>query len=190
LTTHPSVPVSAPDSSRFRRVLGHFGTGVTVITTADTDGPAGFACQAFAPLSLDPPLVLFCPQNGSGTWRRIRATGTFCVNILASDQRDVSRLFGTRGADRFSALDWTPAPSGAPILTGALTWADCLVEAVHPGGDHSIVTGRVTTLGPCRDVTPLLFHRSRYTTTTPTSPYEPPEVVDTLLSWPRHTDWI
>ncbi|MDI6097407.1 flavin reductase family protein [Actinoplanes sp. NEAU-A12] len=178
------------DSRRFRRVFGHFGTGITVITTVDAEGPAGFACQAFAPLSLDPPLVLFCPQAGSDTWRRVRASGFFCVNILAADQRDVSRLFGTRGADRFTAADWSAAPSGAPVLAGALTWADCEVEAVHPGGDHVIVTGRVTTLGPCRDATPLLFYRSRYTTTTPASPYEPPEVVDTLLSWPRHTDWI
>ncbi len=171
-------------------MFGHFGTGVTVITTVDGAGPAGFACQAFAPLSLDPPLVLFCPQAGSATWQRIRAAGIFGVNVLASDQRDVSRLFGTRGADRFATVGWTPAPSGVPLLDGALTWADCRVEAVHPGGDHAIVTGRVTALGQCRDITPLLFHRSRYTTTTPASPYEEPEVVDTLLSWPRHTDWI
>ncbi|MEU4619498.1 3-hydroxy-9,10-secoandrosta-1,3,5(10)-triene-9,17-dione monooxygenase reductase subunit [Actinoplanes sp. NPDC023801] len=191
--TSPPPAYSRPsgvDSRRFRHVFGHFGTGVTVITVADADGPAGFACQAFAPLSLDPPLVLFCPQSGSDTWRRIRAAGTFCVNILASDQRDISRLFGTRGTDRFAALDLTSAPSGAPVLTGALTWADCTVDAVHPGGDHVVVIGRVTSLGPCRDAAPLLFHRSRYTTTTPVSPYEPPEVVDTLLSWPRHTDWI
>ncbi|MFC6568534.1 3-hydroxy-9,10-secoandrosta-1,3,5(10)-triene-9,17-dione monooxygenase reductase subunit [Actinoplanes utahensis] len=184
-------PIPRERGSRdFRRVFGHFGTGVTVITTADAEGPAGFACQAFAPLSLDPPLVLFCPRNGSETWRRIARTGFFCVNILASDQRDVSRLFGTPGADRFTAVEWSPAPSGAPVLAGALTWADCRLADVHPGGDHAIVTGAVTTLGRCRDIAPLLFHRSRYTTTAPASPYEPPEVVDTLLSWPRHTDWI
>ncbi|MBB3096496.1 3-hydroxy-9,10-secoandrosta-1,3,5(10)-triene-9,17-dione monooxygenase reductase component [Actinoplanes campanulatus] len=184
------VTAAGLEPARFRRVFGHFGTGVTVITTADDDGPAGFACQSFAPLSLDPPLVLFCARNESETWRRIRAAGVFGVNVLASGQRDVSRLFGTRGADRFAALDWAPAPSGAPVLADVLTWADCAVEAVHPGGDHVIVIGRVTALGPCRDVPPLLFYRSRYTSTAPNSPYEPPEVVDTLLSWPRHTDWI
>ncbi|HWS32992.1 MAG TPA: flavin reductase family protein [Actinoplanes sp.] len=178
------------DPARFRRVFGHFATGITVITTVDADGPAGFACQAFAPLSLDPPLVLFCPQAGSETWQRIRDAGVFCVNILTAGQRDVSRLFGTRGADRFATLGWAPAPSGSPVLHDVLTWADCHLEAIHEGGDHAIVTGRVTTLGPCRDTTPLLFHKSRYTTTTPISPYDPPEVVDTLLSWPRHTDWI
>ncbi|RZU53694.1 3-hydroxy-9,10-secoandrosta-1,3,5(10)-triene-9,17-dione monooxygenase reductase component [Krasilnikovia cinnamomea] len=178
------------DTRQFRRVFGHFCTGVTVITTRDADGPAGFACQAFAPLSLDPPLVLFCPQAGSDTWRRIRDCGTFCVNVLAGAQREVSRRFGTRGADRFTDAGWSPSPAGAPILTGALTWAECRVEAVHPGGDHAIVVGRVTTLGECRADGPLLFYRGRYTTAAPASPHESPEVVDTLLAWPRHTDWI
>ncbi|GAB1646662.1 3-hydroxy-9,10-secoandrosta-1,3,5(10)-triene-9,17-dione monooxygenase reductase subunit [Krasilnikovia sp. MM14-A1259] len=178
------------DTRHFRRVFGHFCTGVTVITTLDADGPAGFACQAFAPLSLDPPLVLFCPQTGSDTWRRIRHSGTFCVNVLAGAQREVSRRFGARGPDRFTDADWSPSPAGAPILTGALTWAECRVEAVHPGGDHAIVVGRVTALGECRAEGPLLFYKGRYTTTAPPSPHESPEVVDTLLAWPRHTDWI
>jgi 3-hydroxy-9,10-secoandrosta-1,3,5(10)-triene-9,17-dione monooxygenase reductase component len=183
------VPVSV-DTRRFRRVLGHFCTGVTVITTVDADGPAGFACQSFTPLSLDPPLVLFCPQAASGTWRRIRATGTFCVNVLAEEHRDVSRVFGAPHADKFAGLPWHPAPSGAAILADALTWVDCAVEAIHPGGDHAIVVGRVTALGDCRDAAPLLFFKGRYTGTTPISPYEMPEVVDTLLSWPRHNDWM
>ena len=178
------------ESRRFRRVFGHFCTGVTIITTVDEDGPAGFACQAFAPLSLEPPLVLFCPQAGSDTWRRIRGPGVFCVNVLAEGQRDLSRVFGARDANRFGDVAWTPAPAGTPILDGVLTWAECRVEAVHPGGDHAIVTGRVTALGECREGSPLLFYKGRYTGTAPVSPYESPEVVDTLLAWPRHTDWI
>lgn len=177
-------------TARFRRVFGHFCTGVTVITTVDHDGPAGFACQSFAPLSLDPPLVLFCPQEASQTWRRIRDTGAFCVNVLAEEHRDLSRTFGARSPDKFAAVPWHPAPSGSPILADTLTWADCEVEAIHPGGDHAIVVGRVTALGDCRDAAPLLFYRGRYTGTATVSPHEPPEVVDTLLAWPRHTDWI
>ena len=177
-------------TQRFRRVFGHFCTGVTVLTTIDEDGPAGFACQSFAALSLDPPLVLFCPQAGSTTWRRIGQRGVFGVNVLADDQRDLSRTFGTRGDDKFAGVDWSPSPAGVPILAGVLTWAQCRVEAVHPGGDHVVVVGRVTALGECRDARPLLFHKGRYTSTAPVSPYEPPEVVDTLLAWPRHTDWI
>ncbi|MFC3539055.1 3-hydroxy-9,10-secoandrosta-1,3,5(10)-triene-9,17-dione monooxygenase reductase subunit [Couchioplanes azureus] len=178
------------DGPRFRRAFGHFCTGVVVVTTADGDGPAGFACQAFVPLSLDPPLVLFCPQSGSDTWRRIRGTGVFGINVLAVEHREVSRVFGTRRADKFAGIAWAPSPAGAPILTDALTWAECRVEAIHPGGDHAIVVGRVTALGECRDGAPLLFHRGRYTGTAAVSPYESPEVVDTLLAWPRHTDWI
>ena len=178
------------DTKQFRRVFGHFCTGVTVITTIDDEGPAGFACQAFAPLSLDPPLLLFCPQAGSATWRRIRNVGVFCVNVLAEAHRPLSRVFGAPGADKFADVAWTPSPAGTPILVGALTWADCRVEAVHPGGDHAIVVGRVTALGECHDDGPLLFFKGRYCAVAPMPSGEPPEVVDTLLAWPRHTDWI
>jgi 3-hydroxy-9,10-secoandrosta-1,3,5(10)-triene-9,17-dione monooxygenase reductase component len=183
------VPATV-DSREFRRVFGHFCTGVTIVTTTDEEGPAGFACQAFAPLSLDPPLVLFCPQTGSETWRRIQRTAIFCVNVLAEGHHDLSRAFGTRAPNRFADVSWTPSPAGAPILDGALTWAECQVEAVHPGGDHAIVVGRVLTLGECRGDGPLLFFKGRYRSTAPVPPGAAPEVVDTLLAWPRHTDWI
>ncbi|GAA2643344.1 3-hydroxy-9,10-secoandrosta-1,3,5(10)-triene-9,17-dione monooxygenase reductase subunit [Paractinoplanes durhamensis] len=185
MTTVPAV-----DTREFRRVFGHFCTGVTIVTTADEDGPAGFACQAFTPLSLDPPLVLFCPQSTSDTWRRIQRVGLFCVNVLAEGHHELSRAFGTRRADKFAGVEWTPAPGGVPILHGALTWASCSVEAVHPGGDHSIVVGRVQALGSCGVDGPLLFFKGRYRTAGPVSPSVSPEVVDTLLAWPRHTDWI
>jgi 3-hydroxy-9,10-secoandrosta-1,3,5(10)-triene-9,17-dione monooxygenase reductase component len=175
---------------RFRRVFGHFCTGVTVVTSCDAGSPVGFACQAFAALSLDPPLVLFCPASRSATWQRIERAGHFCVNVLAEDQRDVSRVFGTSGADKFAGIGWTSSPGGAPLLDGVLTWADCSIEAVHPAGDHRIVIGRVTELGAVRDARPLLFYKGRYAGTSATSPHDPPEVADTLLAWPRHTDWI
>jgi 3-hydroxy-9,10-secoandrosta-1,3,5(10)-triene-9,17-dione monooxygenase reductase component len=175
---------------RFRRVFGHFCTGVTVVTSADAGAPVGFACQAFAALSLDPPLVLFCPSSRSATWQRIERAGHFCVNVLAEDQRDLSRVFGTSGLDKFTGVGWSSSPAGAPVLDGALTWADCHIEAVHPAGDHRVVIGRVTELGAVRDARPLLFYKGRYAATAATSPHDPPEVVDTLLAWPRHTDWI
>ena len=178
------------DALRFRRVFGHFCTGVTVVTGVDDGVPVGFACQAFAALSLDPPLVLYCAGNGSGAGRRIEGAGHFCVNVLAEDQRNVSRTFGTSGADKFAGVGWSPSPAGAPILDDVLTWAVCRVEAVHPAGDHRVVIGLVTELGPVRDVRPLLFYKGRYTGTAATSPHDEPEVADTLLAWPRHTDWI
>jgi len=183
-----SVP--EPEPGRFRQVLGHFCTGVTVITTVDEDGPAGFACQSFAALSLDPPLVLFCPSRSSATWPRIARAGHFCANVLAAGQEKLARVFGTSGTDKFAGVSWSPAPSGAPILAGALTWVGCTVEAVHEAGDHHVVLGRVTDLGAVGRERPLLFYRGRYGVTAAEPAPGPPEVVDTLLAWPRHADWI
>jgi 3-hydroxy-9,10-secoandrosta-1,3,5(10)-triene-9,17-dione monooxygenase reductase component len=190
-TAAAAVPVRfEPEPGRFRQVLGHFCTGVTVITGCDQGRPAGFACQSFAALSLDPPLVLFCPSRSSASWPRIARAGHFCANVLAAGQRDLARVFGTSGADKFAGLAWSPSPSGAPVLEGVLTWAGCTVEAVHEAGDHYVVVGRVTELGGCRAGQPLLFYRGRYAATAPRSADGPPEVVDTLLAWPRHADWM
>ena len=178
------------DALRFRRVFGHFCTGVTVVTGVEDGVPVGFACQAFAALSLDPPLVLYCVGTGSAAGGRIERAGFFCVNVLAEDQRNVSRTFGTSGADKFAGVGWSPSPGGAPILDGVLTWAGCRIEAVHAAGDHRVVIGLVTELGPVRDTRPLLFYKGRYTGTAALSPHDEPEVADTLLAWPRHTDWI
>ena len=186
------MPSTSPviDQALFRRTLGHFCSGVTVVTSLDDGFPVGFACQSFAALSLDPPLVLFCPRTTSLSWRRIERTGHFGVNVLTEHQRDVSRVFGTSAPDKFAGLAWSPSPGGAPILDGVLTWADARIESVHEAGDHQVVIGRVTGLGECRASRPLLFYRGRYTVTAAQSPHEPLEVVDTLLAWPRHTDWI
>jgi len=185
----PAVP--APEPARFRQVLGHFCTGVTVITTIDPDGrPAGFACQSFAALSLDPPLVLFCPSRTSATWPRIARAGHFCANVLTAGQRDLARAFGTAGADKFTGVSWSPSASGVPVLAGVLTWVGCEVEAAHEAGDHYVVLGRVTELGPVSTEAPLLFYRGRYGVTAAAPADSPPEVVDTLLAWPRHADWI
>jgi 3-hydroxy-9,10-secoandrosta-1,3,5(10)-triene-9,17-dione monooxygenase reductase component len=186
-----AVTLSAyePEPQRFRQVLGHFATGVTVITGMHERRPIGFACQAFAALSLEPPLVLFCPAKTSGTWPRIARVGQLGVNVLASSQRDLARKFGISAADKFAGVPWTAAANGAPILDGALTWAGCTVESVHESGDHFIVIARVTELGDCVPGDPLLFYRGRFTLSV-TDSKAPPEVVDTMLAWPRFADWI
>jgi 3-hydroxy-9,10-secoandrosta-1,3,5(10)-triene-9,17-dione monooxygenase reductase component len=197
LTAEPNVAGAGfePDPRRFRQVLGHFCTGVTVITAVADGKPVGFACQSFAAVSLEPPLVLFCPSRSSATWPRIERAGHFCANVLTDDQRELSRVFGVSaatGADKFAGLGWSRSSSGAPVLDGALTWVGCAVEAVHEAGDHYVVIGRVTELGACGPArNPLLFYRGRYAVTAARSPAEgPPEVVDTLLAWPRHADWM
>ncbi|MFF0594208.1 flavin reductase family protein [Streptomyces antibioticus] len=155
------------DRAEFRRVLGAFASGVTVITAPAGDGepgPAGFACQSFSSLSLDPPLVAFMVGRSSTTWPRIARAGVFCVNVLGADQAALCRAFAVSGADKFAGVSHDPAPvSGAPRLAGALAWIDCAVHAVHTGGDHLIVVGRVTALGTTADEEPpLLFHRGRF----------------------------
>ncbi|KAA6219015.1 flavin reductase [Streptomyces filamentosus] len=152
------------DPAEFRRVLGHFPSGVTLVTTLDDTGPTGFACQSFASLSLDPPLVAFMVARTSTTWPRIAAAGTFCVNVLGAGQGPLCRAFAVSGADKFAGVDWTPAPAtGAPRLVGVPAWIDCAITAVHTGGDHLIVVGRVEALGAEEeDGEPLLFHRGRF----------------------------
>jgi 3-hydroxy-9,10-secoandrosta-1,3,5(10)-triene-9,17-dione monooxygenase reductase component len=176
------------EAGNFRQTLGHFCTGVTVIAAMGADEPVGFACQSFAALSLDPPLVLFCPGKSSRTWALIEAAGSFCVNVLAHDQRDVSAVFGKAGADKFASIEWHPAPSGAPVLRGVLTWIDCAVESVLDGGDHWIVVGRVTALGEQDDQRPLLFYRGAYAVTEPAEPT--PGILDNLITWSRADDWF
>jgi 3-hydroxy-9,10-secoandrosta-1,3,5(10)-triene-9,17-dione monooxygenase reductase component len=150
------------DAARYRQVLGHFATGVTVITAVDRGEPVGMAANSFSSVSLEPPLVLFCAAYSSSTWPRIDSADRFCVNILASQQEDVCRVFAAKGADRFSQIGWRPAESGAPILEGALAWLDCTIDARHDAGDHVIVVGRVQDLGVADSGTPLLFYRGGY----------------------------
>ncbi|MFF7261988.1 flavin reductase family protein [Streptomyces sp. NPDC008159] len=165
------------DQAEFRRVLGSFATGVTVITAPPapdtTPGPgpaprpAGFACQSFSSLSLDPPLVVFMVGRTSTTWPRIARAGVFCVNVLGADQGELCRRFAMSGSDKFAGVAHDPAPvTGSPRLVGAAAWIDCAIHAVHPGGDHLIVVGRVEALGtPGADdaaSAPLLFHRGRF----------------------------
>ncbi|MEU1102990.1 flavin reductase family protein [Streptomyces tibetensis] len=156
------------DPREFRRVLGNFASGVAVVTAPAAtagDPPAGFACQSFTSLSLDPPLVAFMVGRTSTTWPRIARAGVFCVNVLGCGQGELCRSFAVSGADKFAGVAYDAAPvSGSPRLTGAVAWIDCAIHAVHTGGDHLIVVGRVNALGAGEDDPdgPLLFHRGRF----------------------------
>ena len=163
VTEDGAVAAEAIDPRRFRTVLGQFCTGVTIITTIDDGVPVGFACQSFAALSLEPPLVLFCPTKTSRSWAAIERSGIFCVNVLAEEQQSTCARFGSRDPDKFSGIDWTESPLGSPILTGSLAHIDCSLESVHDGGDHWVAFGRVSSLSEIREERPLLFYRGQYT---------------------------
>jgi 3-hydroxy-9,10-secoandrosta-1,3,5(10)-triene-9,17-dione monooxygenase reductase component len=182
---------------------------VTAINPDPTDGrhagePVGFACQSFAALSLEPPLVLFCPSRTSRTWPIIERAGSFCVNVLADSQRELSTVFGKSGAEKFANLNWSPAPSGAPRLGGVLAWIDCSVDDVHEAGDHYVVIGRVHSLGEHGDLGeqgdlgehgdggPLLFYRGAYAEISAGlgSPPVVDDALDAFLTWSHSDDWV
>ena len=153
------------DPRTFRNVLGQFCTGITIITTVDDGVPIGFACQSFAALSLDPPMVLFCPTKQSRSWAAIEATGRFCVNMLHEDQQHVSARFGSREPDKFAGINWRASELGSPIIEGSLAHIDCTVASVHDGGDHFVVFGAVQSMSEPAALKPrpLLFYRGEYT---------------------------
>src|SRR4051794_13028371 len=153
----------ATEAGRFRTVLGHFPTGVAVVTGIDGEGnPAGMAVGSFTSVSLDPPLVAFMPDRSSTSWPKFRDSGSFCVNILGAEQESVCRIFATRGGDKFASLPWHPGSSGSPILDGVLAWIDCDTEVVHEAGDHFIVIGRVRELDIGTPALPLVFFQGGY----------------------------
>lgn len=160
------------DPADFRRVLGGFASGVTVVTAPAAKGeagPAGFACQSFASLSLEPPLVSFMVARTSTSWPRIARAGVFCVNVLSAGQGELCRAFAVSGADKFAGVAYSAAPvTGSPLLDGVAAWIDCEIHAVHTGGDHLIVVGRVRALDAVEGGgEPLVFHRGRLGTFTP-----------------------
>ena len=141
--------------------MGHFGTGVTIVTARDGDEPIGMACNSFTSLSLDPPMVLFCAATSSSTWPRIQRAGHYCVNILAENGEELCRTFASKGADRYNGLGYSTAVTGAPVLDDALAYIDCEIAHEYDGGDHVIVVGRVVEIGH-REGSPLMFYRGGY----------------------------
>jgi 3-hydroxy-9,10-secoandrosta-1,3,5(10)-triene-9,17-dione monooxygenase reductase component len=150
------------DSRRLRDVLGHFASGVTVVTAGTPDGPIGFTCQSFSSLSLEPPLVVFAPARTSRTWPRLREMGRFCVNVLAEDQVELAQQFARSGVDKFAGVRWRPSPHGSRVLDGVVAWIDGQLWNEYDGGDHTLVVARVLDLGANPGRRPLLFHRGAY----------------------------
>jgi 3-hydroxy-9,10-secoandrosta-1,3,5(10)-triene-9,17-dione monooxygenase reductase component len=154
--------VFQPDAASLRTVLGHFTTGIAIITAVDGEEPVGMACNSFTSVSLEPQLVLFCAAKSSTTWPRIQAARKWAANILDEDAEEVSRLFAQKGADRFARISYTIGRTGAPILDAALAFVDCETIAEHDAGDHVIVVGQVLELGYAPEGKPLVFYRGGY----------------------------
>jgi 3-hydroxy-9,10-secoandrosta-1,3,5(10)-triene-9,17-dione monooxygenase reductase component len=149
-------------SSRFREVLGHFASGLTIVTAIDQEGPVGFTCQAFMSLSLEPPLIALAPGKSSTTWPRIAPVGKFCVNVVSEEQEALARDFAISGADKFTGVGWKPGPAGSPILEGALAWIGCELLQSLDAGDHELIVAAVTDTWVDSTGQPLLFYRGGF----------------------------
>ena len=151
------------DDRAFRSAMGNFCTGVVVATGVIEGAPAGFAAQSFVSLSLDPPLVALCPGKQSSSWPKLRDSGSFCINILAADQKSVCDAMARSGGDKFAGIEWRAGATGSPVLAGVLGYVDCDMEAEHDAGDHTIAIGRVRDFQlNDSEKGPLLFFRGGY----------------------------
>lgn len=148
----------------FRKVMGRFASGVTVVTTCQGDQRAGITVNAFCSVSLDPPLVLVCIEQRNYTHDLVSESGIFAVNILSSAQADISRCFASQSDAKFRdfcGVSTHQEATGAPVFDTCVAFVDCQLVAMYPGGDHSIFVGRVQALGSSEEA-PLLYYRARY----------------------------
>lgn len=151
------------DPKAFRHVLGHYPTGVCVVTAMPADGkPVGLVVGSFTSVSLDPPLVGFLPDRSSTSWPKVQAAGHFCVNVLAANQRATCGAFASKAEDKFAGIPYRLSEHGVPILENAVAWIDCTLHAVHEAGDHFIALGEVKALDVEKPQSPLLFYRGGY----------------------------
>jgi 3-hydroxy-9,10-secoandrosta-1,3,5(10)-triene-9,17-dione monooxygenase reductase component len=162
----PNADPPSFDAKQFRTVLGHFPTGVTIVTGMHEEQPVGFTIGSFTSVSLDPPLVGFLPMKDSATWEAMAKSGAFCVNVLSRQQADLCWKFAKSDneAERYDGVTWHPGPTGSPIIDRAVAWIDCSVEDVYEMGDHYFVLGRVAALEADADHDgegpfPLLFFK-------------------------------
>lgn len=151
------------DQTTFRRVLGNFATGVTVVTgMTEKKNPVGLTVNAFTSLSLSPPLVLFCLDKKTASIDAFDKGKGFALNMLNKDQQNLSVIFSTKVEDRFASVEHTFWDTGVPILTGCLANLECKIEAIHDGGDHLIIVGLVVRLHQSNNSSPLLYFNGNY----------------------------
>ena len=150
------------EPQELRRVMGHFATGVTIITTQDKEGnPNGLTANAFMSLSLNPPLVLISVDKAATCYACFEPQNGFTVNFLSEDQEYISRRFATKGIDKFAGIEWHAGRNGAAIIEGALAHVECKITQCYEGGDHTIVVGEILDINATGE-RPLLFYKGQY----------------------------
>jgi 3-hydroxy-9,10-secoandrosta-1,3,5(10)-triene-9,17-dione monooxygenase reductase component len=152
----------AIEPSDLRRVMGHFATGVTVVTSTIEGRPCAMTANSVASVSLDPPLILFCGDVNSETLRGVSESKSFAVNILNEHSESISRAFATRGPKSLDGIGYRTEHTGSPVFDDALAWADCTVHSSHDAGDHVIVVGLIERADAVDGGKPLLFYRGGY----------------------------
>ncbi|PHY20164.1 flavin reductase family protein [Caulobacter sp. BP25] len=158
-----ATQVQTPEPDDFRRAMGSFASGVTVVTACHEGRLVGTTVSAFSSVSMDPPLVLVCLKRDSRTLAALRLAERFCVNILAREQGDLAYRFAKSGADdRFALTAVEAGLCGAPVLAGCVAAVECALHAAYDGGDHEIFVGRVLRVVTDETKTPLVYARGGF----------------------------
>jgi len=150
------------DGGLYRKVLGCYPTGVTLVTAVDDGEPVAMVIGSFVSVSMEPPLVGFLPGKTSLTWPRIEAGGSFCVNVLSDRQVELADAFFAGDGDPWGGTGWVPAASGSPVIPACLASIDCSIREVVDAGDHWFVVGEVTDLSHVDEGSPLVFLGGEY----------------------------
>jgi flavin reductase (DIM6/NTAB) family NADH-FMN oxidoreductase RutF len=153
--------MSSPAAIEFRHVLGHFASGIVIITGCHESEPVGLTCQSFFSVSIEPPLVAIAVAKTSVSWPRIMRGGAFCINILSHEQLHICHAFAVSGERKFDGVNWHQGPGGLPRIDRALAWIDCRIDKAVEAGDHEIVIGSVENL-TAGGGSPLLFFRGEF----------------------------
>ena len=159
-----SLLSTAIEPFTFREALGHYASGITVITSCIDGEPVGFTCQSFYSVSMSPPLVSFSVMARSASYPKIRQAGRFAVNILSGEQVRISNQFARKGTDKWHTVEWQESPLGNPLIAGSLHWLDCEIHAEYAAGDHLIVIGEVKALNlqETAATQPLVYFKGQY----------------------------
>jgi flavin reductase (DIM6/NTAB) family NADH-FMN oxidoreductase RutF len=163
VATRARSPVFSPQE--FRSALGHFATGVTIVTCHDPErGLVGLTASSFNSVSLAPPLVLWSLSRVASSMTPIKRGTHYAINVLAADQQRLAERFAQKNIDRFAGIPWRTGQCGAPILDGVAASFECYNRSQYDEGDHTIFVGEVERCERRHDAPPLVFHSGRYFT--------------------------